>query len=70
MRGMETLMSIEQMAARFRCTTDQIRAQFKRNADDLAAMAAVAERKGRKVNGYTAAELRAKSAKMAARAAE
>lgn len=63
-------MTIEQIAARFNCTPDQVRAQFAANAADLAKMAATAERKGRKVNGYTAQRLREHAASMAARSTE
>lgn len=42
----------------FGCTPAQLRAQHARNADMLAGMLAKAESTGRKVNGYTADELR------------
>ena len=39
-------------------TPDQLRAGYARNASSLRTMLATAERTGRKVNGYTLAELR------------
>jgi hypothetical protein len=42
----------------FGCTVAQVRAQHARNADVLAGMLSKAESTGRKVNGYTADELR------------
>lgn len=42
-----------------RFTPDQIRAQYARNANGLRTMLAKAERTGKRVNGYAAADLRA-----------
>ena len=47
-----------QIAGLLGCTEAQIRAQFAQNAKQLAAMADKAKTTGRKVNGYTAEELR------------
>ncbi len=59
----------EQIASRFGCTPEQVRAQFARNAEGLAKMLARAESTGRKVNGYTADQLRQMVADTRARAA-
>lgn len=59
--------SPEQIAAMFGCTVSQVRAQFAANAKQLAKMAEKAESLGRKVNGYTATELRARAAAAAAK---
>jgi hypothetical protein len=45
----------EQIAKRFGCTVEQVRANHKANADALAKMTAKAS--GKKVNGYTAEQL-------------
>jgi hypothetical protein len=50
-------MTPEQIAARFGCTVEQARAQLQRNADQLARMAAKANKTGKNVNGFTAAQL-------------
>lgn len=51
-------MNEKQIAKLTGCTVEQVRAQHARNADALAGMLAKAESTGRKVNGYTADELR------------
>lgn len=51
-------MTTHQIAKIFGCTEDQVRAQFLANANQLAKMRAKAVKTGKKVNGYTAAELR------------
>lgn len=50
-------MNAEKIAARFNCTPEQVRAQYRRNAVQLAAMAERARKTGKRVNGYTADEL-------------
>jgi hypothetical protein len=62
--------SIAVIAARFGVSEDRIRQQFRDNAADLAAMAAKARSKGRKVNGYTAEQLDEHARVIAARAEE
>ncbi len=47
------------IASAFKCTPEQVRAQFARNSAGLSGMATKAEQSGRKVNGYEAHELRA-----------
>jgi hypothetical protein len=47
-----------QIAALFGCTPDQVRAQFTKNAAQLDSLASKASAKSKKVNGYTAAQLR------------
>ena len=58
--------TIEQVATRFGASVERVRENYRANASELAGMAEKAERIGRKVNGYTADQLRAMSAKMAA----
>lgn len=52
------------VAAMFGCPVENVRAQYRKNAAQLEAMASEAEKSGKKVNGYTAGDLRrlAKSA--------
>lgn len=57
----------QQIATLFGCTEAQVRRQFARNAQQLSQMAAKAETTGRKVNGYTAAQLRAAAAQAASK---
>lgn len=57
----------EQLAARFGCTAEQIRAQFGKNADVLGRMAVKAEASAKQVNGYSAEQLRDMEAKARAR---
>ena len=45
-------------AGQFGCTIEQAKRMFAKNADGFRAMAAKAESTGKKVSGYTAAELR------------
>ena len=62
-------MSPAQIAKFFKCTPEQLSAQYARNAFDLSKMADKASKTGKKVNGYTAvqlAEMSAKSKKLAA----
>lgn len=49
-------------AKRFGCTVAQAKALFAKNAVGFRQMAEKAERTGRKVNGYTSAQLRASEA--------
>lgn len=58
----------EQIAKMFGCTTAQVGKQFAANAAQLQAMAKKAKQTGRKVNGYTAAELAAHAARFASKA--
>ena len=58
-----------QVAKVFGCTVEQARAQMKANAAQLRALRIRAESTGRKVNGYTAAQLAERAAKMEAAAA-
>jgi hypothetical protein len=53
-----TKMTNEQVAKRFGCTVDQVKAQFARNAAELANMADQAMLTGKPVNHYTEAQLR------------
>lgn len=46
------------LATRFGCSVAQVRAMHAKNADTLRGMLAKAESTGRKVNGYTAEQLR------------
>jgi hypothetical protein len=57
-----------QIARIFNCTEQQVRDLFAKNAQQLAGMADEAERTERKVNGYTAKQLRDHAAATAARA--
>ena len=57
------------VAAVFGCTVEQARKQYLQCADVLDGMAEVAERKGCKQRGFTAADLRAKAADQRRRAA-
>lgn len=52
----------EDIARMFGCTVAQVKALHARNAAQLAEMADKAERTGKKVNHYTAAQLREMSA--------
>ena len=52
----------------FGCTTEQAREQYIKCAEVLDAMAEVAERKGCKQRGFTAADLRARAADQRSRA--
>lgn len=55
---MKLQISREQFAAKLGCTVDQVKALSASNAIELGEMAAQAEQTGRKVNGYTAEQLR------------
>lgn len=57
-------MNAKQIAKMFGCTEDQARAQYARNAAQLAGMQHKARTSQRKVNGYTADELGKMAAKM------
>jgi hypothetical protein len=48
----------EESARVFGCTVEQAKRLMAKNADGMREMAEKAERTGKKVNGYTAAELR------------
>lgn len=61
--------TVEQTAAMLGVTVEQIRAGHARNLPQLQAMLAKAEKTGRKVNGYTAEQLRERVAECAKRAA-
>ncbi len=52
-------MKNETVARLFGCTVEQCRAQHAKNSRALSEMAAKSEARGRKVNGYDAAQLRA-----------
>jgi len=52
-------MNETQLAARFGCTVEQVRAMHAKNAQGLREMLFKAERTGCKVNNYTAEQLRA-----------
>ncbi len=57
------------LAARFNTTPERIRAQFTQNATSVQQMAdKAAARRGRRLNGYTAADLRRLAAEAAVRA--
>lgn len=56
----------QRVAAMFGCTVERVAQQYARNALQLAAMASEADVSGRRVNGYTAEELRARADKMTA----
>lgn len=62
------LMTTAQIAARFGCTVEQVRALHRRNAADTLADAVKAEQSGRKIRGYTAAQLYQQAARSAAAA--
>jgi hypothetical protein len=53
-----TKYTAEQIAAKFGCTAEQVKAQHAKNAKELEGMAEKASRTGRKVNNYTEAQLR------------
>jgi hypothetical protein len=57
-------MNNKEVAARFGCTVEQVRALHRRNAADTLADAVKAERVGR-IRGYTAAQLYAQAARSA-----
>lgn len=59
---MNTTPNATRSASIFGCTPEQARRLFARNAAALDAMASKAEAKGGKINGYTAADLRSRSA--------
>lgn len=59
-----------QIAAVFGCDTDQVRAQFAKNARQLGAMAEKARRTARKVNGFTSVELQTLTTRAAAKSAK
>jgi hypothetical protein len=55
----QTLEGSPRLVAKlFGCTEAQARAQYAANAEQLASLATKAERSGKKVNGYTAEQLR------------
>ncbi len=56
------------IARLFGCTPEQVRAQFAANSKQLSAMADKAQRTTRKVNGYTAQQLRAMACQAATKA--
>lgn len=60
-------MTREQIAKIFGCTPQQVKAQFSANAEQLYAMATKASATGKKVNGYTAAQLTGHAKRMAAK---
>jgi hypothetical protein len=62
-------MNTTTVAKLFGCTEEQAQRQYEKNAKQLGEMAAKAERTGRKVNGYTAGDLRFMESKMLACAA-
>jgi hypothetical protein len=62
-------MNPQTVSTIFSCTTEQARAQYIKCAEVLEGMAEVAERKGCKQRGFTAAYLRAKAADQRRRAA-
>jgi len=57
-------MTKTEIAARFKCTPEQLSAQYARNAADLRKLAEKAEKTGKKVRGYTAAEHAAAAEKL------
>lgn len=63
-------MNIMQIAKTFNTTPECLASQYAINAAQLRAMAAKAEFTGRKVNGYTHAELVAQADKASARVTE
>jgi hypothetical protein len=60
--------SAQEVALIFGCTPEQVRAQYLRNAKQLAEMAERAHVTGRKFNGFTEAELRQHAVASRARA--
>ena len=58
------------MAAQLECTPAMVRAQFELNARQLAHMAELARKTGRKVNGHTAEKLAMMAASALARSQE
>ena len=52
------LLTHAQIAASLGCTVDQLREQFRRNAESLQQMLDTAERTGKPVNKYSADQLR------------
>mgnify|MGYP000961167942 CR=1 FL=1 len=60
--------SVHDVARVFGCTPEQARAQYLKCADVLDKMAEVAEQRGCKQRGFTAADLRARAADQRARA--
>ena len=62
--------TIDQIAAMLKCTPDQVRAQFAKNAADTQADADKAAASGKKVRKYTAEQLAAQAADLRARAVE
>ena len=60
----EFQMTQDQIAKFFKCTPEQLAAQYARNADDLTKLAEKAAKTGKKVRGYTAAEHAEAAAKM------
>jgi hypothetical protein len=69
MNNQAGLPTVEQVAARFGASVERVRESYRANAVQLTNMAAKAERTGRKVNGYTAEQLRAMSAQQSGIAA-
>lgn len=57
-------MNAQMVAARFGCTVEQARRQYRRNADQLWEMRDRALETGKKVNGYTADQLRDMAVRM------
>lgn len=55
------------VARLFRCTVEQVKSQYARNAAQLRRMADKAAASGRKVNGYTAEQLAAHAARASER---
>lgn len=55
---MKPVKTPAQIAAVYGCTVEQAATLLRKNADVLRGMAERAERTGKKVNGYTAQELR------------
>lgn len=64
------MKTISEIARQFGCTPDQVRAQFAKNADQMAKMAEKARSTTRKVNGYTAEQLYTKAEQAKARSLE
>lgn len=57
-------MDAAQKAKSLGCTVEQLKAQYARNAEDLRVMLGKANSTGKKVNGYTAAQLAERVAKL------
>lgn len=62
--------TIDQLAAIFKCTPDQVRAQFARNAEATQKDADKARATGKKIRKYTADELQGHADELRARSLE